>query len=168
MGRPTRAGRGARIREVAHATPIPVTAEPGEVTCASVVFMRDESRSRRRGRGYQRASLSTPRTLVACTAVPIYEYRCPNGHVFELFQRFDDPPPDGCDICDAGPVTKILYPAAVHFKGSGFYSTDYGRGSRKKEAGKEGAAADGGGEAKEAKESQEKKPDAGSKQAAEA
>jgi putative FmdB family regulatory protein len=102
--------------------------------------------------------------LVACVAVPIYEYRCPNGHVFELFQRFDDPPPDGCDICDAGPVTKILYPAAVHFKGSGFYSTDYGRGSRKKEPGK-GGAADGGGEAKESKE---KKPEEGPKQAAEA
>jgi len=62
--------------------------------------------------------------------VPIYEYRCPNGHVFELFQRMDDPPPDACTTCDAGPVEKVLYPVAVHFKGSGFYSTDYGR-SRK-------------------------------------
>ena len=66
--------------------------------------------------------------------MPIYEYRCPNGHVFELFQRFDDPPPADCEVCGAAPVTKVLYPVAVHFKGSGFYSTDYGRGSRKKEA----------------------------------
>jgi putative FmdB family regulatory protein len=62
--------------------------------------------------------------------VPIYEYRCPNGHVFELFQRMDDAPPETCPTCDAGPVEKVLYPVAVHFKGSGFYSTDYGR-SRK-------------------------------------
>jgi len=62
--------------------------------------------------------------------VPIYEYRCPNGHVFELFQRMDDPPPDACPTCEAGPLEKVLYPVAVHFKGSGFYSTDYGR-SRK-------------------------------------
>jgi putative FmdB family regulatory protein len=62
--------------------------------------------------------------------VPIYEYRCPNGHVFELFQRMDDPPAETCQICGEGPVEKVLYPVAVHFKGSGFYSTDYGR-SRK-------------------------------------
>ena len=62
--------------------------------------------------------------------MPIYEYRCPNGHVFELFQRMDDSPPEQCPTCEAGPVEKVLYPVAVHFKGSGFYSTDYGR-SRK-------------------------------------
>jgi putative FmdB family regulatory protein len=63
--------------------------------------------------------------------VPIYEYRCPNGHTFEVFQRMTDPPVDVCATCGAGPVEKILFPVAVHFKGSGFYSTDYGRGSRK-------------------------------------
>jgi putative FmdB family regulatory protein len=62
--------------------------------------------------------------------VPIYEYRCPNGHVFEIFQRMDDPPPEGCETCGAGPLQRVLFPVAVHFKGSGFYSTDYGR-SRK-------------------------------------
>jgi putative FmdB family regulatory protein len=62
--------------------------------------------------------------------VPIYEYRCPKGHVFELFQRMDDAPPETCPTCGAGPVERVLYPVAVHFKGSGFYSTDYGR-SRK-------------------------------------
>jgi putative FmdB family regulatory protein len=74
--------------------------------------------------------------------VPIYEYRCPNGHVFELFQKIGDPPPEGCEACGAGPVERVLYPVAVHFKGSGFYSTDYGRGGRKKD----GASTDGGGE----------------------
>jgi putative FmdB family regulatory protein len=66
--------------------------------------------------------------------VPIYEFKCPEGHVFELFQRMTDSPPDGCLVCGAGPVQKVLYPVAVHFKGSGFYSTDYGRGSRKRES----------------------------------
>ena len=71
--------------------------------------------------------------------MPIYEYRCPKGHVFELFQRMDDPPPESCQICGEAPVEKVLYPVAVHFKGSGFYSTDYGR-SRK--AAKEGDSGD--------------------------
>ena len=66
--------------------------------------------------------------------MPIYEYKCPQGHVFELFQRIGDAPPDSCEICDASPVERVLYPVAVHFKGSGFYSTDYGRGGRKRDA----------------------------------
>jgi putative FmdB family regulatory protein len=86
--------------------------------------------------------------------VPIYEYRCPNGHLFELFQRIDEPPPKKCEICGEGPLERVLYPVAVHFKGSGFYSTDYGRGSRKPS--KDGAGSDeGGGEKK--KETKEKK-----------
>jgi putative FmdB family regulatory protein len=63
--------------------------------------------------------------------MPIYEYRCPNGHTFEVFQRMSDPPASVCEVCGAGPVEKLLFPVAVHFKGSGFYATDYGRGSRK-------------------------------------
>ena len=42
-----------------------------------------------------------------------------------------DEPPAGCEVCEAGPLERVLYPVAVHFKGSGFYTTDYGRGSRK-------------------------------------
>jgi putative FmdB family regulatory protein len=77
--------------------------------------------------------------------VPIYEYKCPNGHVFELFQRFSDSAPETCEVCDEGPVVRVLYPVAVHFKGSGFYSTDYGRGSRKKDAAsKDGSESSGG------------------------
>lgn len=63
--------------------------------------------------------------------MPIYEYRCPNGHAFEVFQRMSDPPVEACETCGASPVEKVLFPVAVHFKGSGFYSTDYGKGSRK-------------------------------------
>jgi putative FmdB family regulatory protein len=88
--------------------------------------------------------------------MPIYEYRCPNGHVFELFQRIGDPAPEQCEECGEGPVERVLYPVAVHFKGSGFYTTDYGRGSRKKDS-KDGAGADkdGGGEKKK---EEKKKP----------
>ena len=87
--------------------------------------------------------------------MPIYEYRCPRGHTFELFQRMTDPPPSGCQICGASPVTKVLYPAAIHFKGSGFYSTDYGRGRGRKDAARDGdsAGTDAG----------EKKPDTSAK-----
>jgi putative FmdB family regulatory protein len=89
--------------------------------------------------------------------VPIYEYRCPNGHVFEIFQRMDDPPPEKCEVCSAAPVERVLYPVAVHFKGSGFYSTDYGR-SRKRGGGKE--SSDGGGEkSSESKSSESKSSD---------
>jgi putative FmdB family regulatory protein len=98
-------------------------------------------------------------------AVPIYEYRCPNGHVFELLQRFDDPPAEECEVCGASPVTKVLYPVAVHFKGSGFYSTDYGRGSRKKDAAKEGSSSDGGSGSGEGGSSEKKSDDKKSKAA---
>ena len=75
--------------------------------------------------------------------MPIYEYKCPQGHVFELFQRMSDPPPAACEICGKGPVERVLYPVAVHFKGSGFYSTDYGRGGRKREDGSKEVSKDG-------------------------
>ena len=84
--------------------------------------------------------------------MPIYEYRCPNGHTFEVFQRMSDPPASVCETCGAGPVEKVLFPVAVHYKGSGFYSTDYGRGSRK------GASKDGdGGSSGEKSDSGDKK-----------
>ena len=63
--------------------------------------------------------------------MPIYEYRCPNGHTFEVFQKMSEAPIEACVTCGAGPVEKLLFPVAVHFKGSGFYSTDYGKGGRK-------------------------------------
>jgi putative FmdB family regulatory protein len=74
--------------------------------------------------------------------VPIYEYRCPNGHTFEVFQRISDPAVEVCNVCGAGPVEKLLFPVAVHFKGSGFYSTDYGRASRRPKEGAETPTAD--------------------------
>jgi putative FmdB family regulatory protein len=70
--------------------------------------------------------------LLAFSSVPIYEYKCPNGHVFELFQKMTDSPPEVCEVCGEGPLQRVLYPVAVHFKGSGFYSTDYGKGGARK------------------------------------
>ena len=70
--------------------------------------------------------------------MPIYEYKCPNGHVFEVFQKMSESPVEVCETCGEGPVQRVLYPVAVHFKGSGFYSTDYGRGSGKKELSRDG------------------------------
>jgi putative FmdB family regulatory protein len=68
-------------------------------------------------------------------AVPIYEYKCKKGHVFEVMQRMSDDAITKCEICGA-PVERVFHPIAVHFKGSGFYNTDYGtkRRAREKEA----------------------------------
>lgn len=60
--------------------------------------------------------------------MPIYEYRCPNGHEFEVFQSMAEDPILRCQECGA-PVERVFHPVAVHFKGSGFYTTDYARGS---------------------------------------
>jgi putative FmdB family regulatory protein len=61
--------------------------------------------------------------------MPIYEYRCTNGHRFEVLQKIADDPITECEECGA-PATRVLHPVAIHFKGSGFYSTDYGRGKK--------------------------------------
>ena len=63
--------------------------------------------------------------------MPLYEYKCPNGHLFEVIHGMTEPSPQKCEVCGASPLERVLYPVAVHYKGSGFYSTDYGRGGRK-------------------------------------
>jgi putative FmdB family regulatory protein len=72
--------------------------------------------------------------------MPIYEYRCEKGHTFEVMQRMADDPLTNCSTCEA-PVQRVFHPVAVHFKGSGFYNTDYGK--------KKGAAAPASDGAKE-------------------
>jgi putative FmdB family regulatory protein len=57
--------------------------------------------------------------------MPIYEYKCDNGHVFEVIQRMADEPLTKCEECGA-PAVRVLTPPAIHFKGSGFHNTDYG------------------------------------------
>jgi putative FmdB family regulatory protein len=70
-----------------------------------------------------RCPVTLPTTLLR--AMPIYEYRCENGHTFEVIQSMSDDPVETCEVCGA-PVERVFHPVAVHFKGSGFYSTDYG------------------------------------------
>jgi putative FmdB family regulatory protein len=57
--------------------------------------------------------------------MPIYEYKCDNGHVFEVIQKMSDEPLRKCEECGA-PAARVLTPPAIHFKGSGFHNTDYG------------------------------------------
>jgi putative FmdB family regulatory protein len=64
--------------------------------------------------------------------MPIYEYRCEQGHTFEVMQRMSDDPVVSCETC-AAPVERVFHPVAVHFKGSGFYNTDYGTRKRSRE-----------------------------------
>jgi putative FmdB family regulatory protein len=79
--------------------------------------------------------------------MPIYEYRCRNGHEFEVFQSMSEDPVSRCPEC-AAPVERVFRPVAVHFKGSGFYSTDYARGR-----------SDGKGSAESKKDSEKAKSD---------
>jgi putative FmdB family regulatory protein len=58
--------------------------------------------------------------------MPIYEYRCERGHTFEVMQRMTDDPLELCEE-HGTPVQRVFHPVAVHFKGSGFYNTDYGK-----------------------------------------
>lgn len=72
--------------------------------------------------------------------MPIYEYRCEDCEAgFEIMQKMSDDPLEVCEKC-GGKLRKVLHPVAIHFKGSGFYTTDYGRGSKGRRS-KEGAEA---------------------------
>jgi putative FmdB family regulatory protein len=64
--------------------------------------------------------------------MPIYEYRCEEGHTFEVMRRMTDEPLSTCQTCEA-PVEQVFHPIAIHFKGSGFYNTDYGTKKRSRE-----------------------------------
>jgi len=81
--------------------------------------------------------------------MPIYEYRCEKGHTFEVMQRMSDDPVKKCEVCGA-PVQRVFHPVAVHFKGSGFYNTDYGKQKR--------GGAGGGGEDSSASSNSDGKP----------
>ena len=84
--------------------------------------------------------------------MPIYEYRCERGHTFEVMQRMTDDPLDVCEE-HGTPVQRVFHPVAVHFKGSGFYNTDYGKKS------KSGAASEGKSDTASSSDSSSKKSD---------
>ncbi len=88
--------------------------------------------------------------------MPIYEFRCPNGHLFEVFHRMSDPDPEVCEVCGASPLVKVLHPVPIHFKGSGFYSTDYGRKGKKRDS---SDSSPEGGKKDEKAEKKDKKPE---------
>ena len=96
--------------------------------------------------------------------MPLYDYRCENGHIFEVMQRMSDDPITECVECGA-PVQRVLHPPAVHFKGSGFYTTDYGSKKRPKggEASDSGPKSGSGSESKSGGDS--KSSDSGSSSA---
>ena len=97
--------------------------------------------------------------------MPIYEYRCLNGHTFEVIQSMSDDPVETCEVCGA-PVERVFHPVAVHFKGSGFYNTDYGK--KGKSAASESKSESSGGDSKKEtpKKSDSSSSDSGSKPAA--
>lgn len=97
--------------------------------------------------------------------MPIYEYRCDKGHTFEVIQRMSEDALDTCEVCSA-PAARVLHAPAVHFKGSGFYNTDYGTKKRAREKsaadGSRSRSGDGGGSAgSSASDGTAKRADAG-------
>ena len=92
--------------------------------------------------------------------MPIYVYRCPNGHEFEVFQSMSEDPVTRCRECGA-PVERVFQPVAVHFKGSGFYTTDYAKGSKAK-ASSDGGSGDSGSSSTEKKSGSSSKSESSS------
>jgi predicted nucleic acid-binding Zn ribbon protein len=84
--------------------------------------------------------------------MPIYEYRRPDGTTFEMQQSFSDEPLT-VDPDTGVPVERVLHPPAVHFKGKGFYNTDYGTRKRQRET---AAASEGSSSGDSAKDSSAK------------
>jgi putative FmdB family regulatory protein len=83
--------------------------------------------------------------------MPIYEYKCENGHVFDVIQKMTDEPLHECQECGA-PAARVLSAPAIHFKGSGFHNTDYGT----RKSGGNGGSSEGGSDS-----SSSSKPDSG-------
>lgn len=79
--------------------------------------------------------------------MPIYEYKCDNGHVFDVIQKMTDEPLRECQECGA-PAARVLSAPAIHFKGSGFHNTDYGT---RKSGGGNGGASEGGSDSSSSK-----------------
>jgi len=98
--------------------------------------------------------------------MPIYEYRCTNGHTFEVIQSMSDDPVETCEVCGA-PVERVFHPVAVHFKGSGFYTTDY-KSKSKASSGKDGdssSSSDSGSDSSSSGSAAKKSDSAGSDKA---
>ncbi len=90
--------------------------------------------------------------------MPIYEYRRPDGSKFEIVQSFSEDPLTH-DPESGVPVERVLHPPAVHFKGKGFYNTDYG--TRKRQRENAAASADGSSQSSKSEDSSSTKTPAG-------
>ena len=86
--------------------------------------------------------------------MPIYEYKCENGHVFDVIQKFTDEALTECQECGA-PAVRVLHSPAIHFKGSGFHNTDYGK---KKTGANGGSSSEGSSDSKSSDSSSDSKP----------
>ncbi len=91
--------------------------------------------------------------------MPFYEYRCEKGHTFEVMQKMTDDPVTTCQTCDAK-VQRVFHPVAVHFKGSGFYNTDYGKKGSKTAGDKSSDSGSSGSDSGPDKKSESKKASA--------
>jgi putative FmdB family regulatory protein len=88
--------------------------------------------------------------------MPIYEYKCDNGHVFDAIQKMTDEPLTKCEECGA-PAARVLTAPAIHFKGSGFHNTDYGT----RKGGGNGGSEGGGEKSGDSGSSSESQSDSG-------
>lgn len=87
--------------------------------------------------------------------MPIYEYKCENGHVFDVMQKLSEDPLTTCVECGA-PVRKVLHPVGISFKGSGFYSTDYSKKGPKEPTPKDASTTTNGDKGTKDKKDKEK------------
>jgi putative FmdB family regulatory protein len=93
--------------------------------------------------------------------MPIYEYKCENGHVFDVIQKMTDEPLHECQECGA-PAARVLSAPAIHFKGSGFHNTDYGTkrgGNGASEGGGDSGSDSGSSDSKSESKNSDSKPD---------
>jgi putative FmdB family regulatory protein len=90
--------------------------------------------------------------------MPIYEYKCENGHVFDVIQKMTDEPLHECQECGA-PASRVLSAPAIHFKGSGFHNTDYGTRKSGGNGGSSEGGSDSGSSSKPDSGKSESKPD---------
>jgi putative FmdB family regulatory protein len=94
--------------------------------------------------------------------MPIYEYRRPDGSTFEIRQSFSDEALSA-DPETGVPVERVLHAPAVHFKGKGFYNTDYGTRNRQRETAAEKSSAEKSSAEKSSSESSSSSGDSSSK-----
>ncbi len=98
--------------------------------------------------------------------MPIYEYKCENGHVFDVMQKLSEDPLTSCVECGA-PVRKVMQPVGISFKGSGFYSTDYSKKGPKETATKDASTGTNGEKGSKDKKDKENKEKSGSSSSSE-